>query len=246
MHDAIMMQYGDNETTQRTEKNLSLAQKVKEVNNVLKNNPIWTALCASSTSNSWSLLSALVTKVNQKLARDSSSSLNLKKSIVTVDLESLAALLDTIGKEILKAHGIWYHSFGPKYQPILAINPVYGRARLVEAMEAISKAESISSSPISAPSSGSKLLEVMIHLPTVCTCHRYCSRGKSNNNKRVKEIDDAERGIAERKSKRYFNSLDYNAGRHGETTSKHHASCAAWNPPSSGHLHSWRRGYNVA
>lgn len=43
---------------------------------------------------------------------------------------------------------------------------------------------------------------------------------------------------------RYFGSHDYNAGRHAPTQSKHKATCAAWSPPTSGHLHSWRRGFD--
>ena len=48
---------------------------------------------------------------------------------------------------------------------------------------------------------------------------------------------------SERAYERYFLSQDYNAGRHASTQSKHKASCAMWQPPSTGHLHSWRRGF---
>ena len=43
---------------------------------------------------------------------------------------------------------------------------------------------------------------------------------------------------------KYFNSTDYNGGRHACTASKHIGSCCHWRPPTSGHLHSWRRSYN--
>eukprot|EP00056_Hartaetosiga_gracilis_P016814 m.5905 g.5905 ORF g.5905 m.5905 type:complete len:158 (+) comp4742_c0_seq1:152-625(+) len=44
-------------------------------------------------------------------------------------------------------------------------------------------------------------------------------------------------------TKRYFNSSDYNAGRHSTSLSGHKPNCLCWTPPSSGHLHSWRRGF---
>ena len=42
---------------------------------------------------------------------------------------------------------------------------------------------------------------------------------------------------------RYFGSHAYNAGRHCSTASTHKGSCAMWRPPTSGHLHSWRRAF---
>lgn len=48
----------------------------------------------------------------------------------------------------------------------------------------------------------------------------------------------------DRDQKRYFSSQDYNAGRHAVTTSKHKASCLMWRPPSTSHMHSWRRRFS--
>jgi hypothetical protein len=42
---------------------------------------------------------------------------------------------------------------------------------------------------------------------------------------------------------RYFGSQDYNAGRHASTASAHKGQCLMWRPPTTGHLHSWRRGF---
>ena len=47
-----------------------------------------------------------------------------------------------------------------------------------------------------------------------------------------------------KKMNKYFKSMDYNAGRHATDNSIHKANCLCWTPPSSGHLHSWRRGWN--
>jgi hypothetical protein len=47
-----------------------------------------------------------------------------------------------------------------------------------------------------------------------------------------------------RAQQRYFGCADYNAGRHAHTQSPHHANCLQWTPPSSGHLHSWRRAFD--
>lgn len=45
------------------------------------------------------------------------------------------------------------------------------------------------------------------------------------------------------RSKRFFGSNDYNAGRHHTTTSVHVANCPCWSPPTTSHLHSWRKSY---
>ncbi len=45
---------------------------------------------------------------------------------------------------------------------------------------------------------------------------------------------------------RYFASSDYNAGRHSCARSSHRPNCLRWTPPSAGHLHSWRRGFDTA
>lgn len=43
---------------------------------------------------------------------------------------------------------------------------------------------------------------------------------------------------------RYFASQDYNAGRHSsQDKSEHKPTCLLWRPPTSSHLHSWRRGF---
>ncbi|CAN0028309.1 unnamed protein product [Ectocarpus sp. 12 AP-2014] len=45
-------------------------------------------------------------------------------------------------------------------------------------------------------------------------------------------------------SSRFFGSQDYNAGRHALEASAHNAGCLCWTPPTTGHLHSWRRGFD--
>ena len=52
-----------------------------------------------------------------------------------------------------------------------------------------------------------------------------------------------ESGGEERAAERFFGSMDYNAGRHVIKKSGHQTTCAVWKPPSTSHLHSWRRGY---
>uniref|UniRef100_A0A7S1X7L8 Uncharacterized protein n=1 Tax=Tetraselmis chuii TaxID=63592 RepID=A0A7S1X7L8_9CHLO len=49
--------------------------------------------------------------------------------------------------------------------------------------------------------------------------------------------------IESRAAKQYFGSFDYNAGRHAQHTTGHKSTCPFWAPPTSSHLHSWRRGY---
>ena len=60
-----------------------------------------------------------------------------------------------------------------------------------------------------------------------CTC---CTKDSSEYNSTASE-------------KKYFHSQEYNAGRHSSTQSKHKLNCLRWNPPNTGHLHSWRRGF---
>ena len=51
-------------------------------------------------------------------------------------------------------------------------------------------------------------------------------------------------GAARNRNARFFGSQDYNAGRHGLESSGHLRDCLCWTPPTSGHLHSWRRGFD--
>ena len=44
-------------------------------------------------------------------------------------------------------------------------------------------------------------------------------------------------------TEKYFQSLDYNAGRHATHNSTHKFNCLFWRPSNSSHLHSWRRGW---
>ena len=46
------------------------------------------------------------------------------------------------------------------------------------------------------------------------------------------------------KDRRFYESQDYNAGRHSTSQSSHVVNCLLWAPPTTGHLHSWRRGYD--
>jgi len=43
---------------------------------------------------------------------------------------------------------------------------------------------------------------------------------------------------------RYFSSDEYFAGRHKSAASKNKPNCSRWEPPSTGHLHSWRRQFS--
>eukprot|EP00003_Mantamonas_plastica_P023791 TRINITY_DN4320_c5_g1_i1.p1 TRINITY_DN4320_c5_g1~~TRINITY_DN4320_c5_g1_i1.p1 ORF type:complete len:179 (-),score=62.18 TRINITY_DN4320_c5_g1_i1:79-615(-) len=134
-------------------------------------------LCTIGTSNQWSILTAIHTKLNKKL-------LNKGLSITEEELrECLAAKTSDELKEL----GIWV-----EFDNIICINAVFGRKRAAE---------------------GGLILE--------CSCD----------------------GGQERSSSKYFGSHDYNGGRHACTASTHKGACAFWEPPSTGHLHSWRRGF---
>lgn len=51
-------------------------------------------------------------------------------------------------------------------------------------------------------------------------------------------------GAVNRRNTRFFGSQDYNAGRHALEASGHRRDCLCWTPPTTGHLHSWRRGFD--
>mmetsp|Transcript_3581 Transcript_3581/g.5268 ORF Transcript_3581/g.5268 Transcript_3581/m.5268 type:complete len:151 (-) Transcript_3581:897-1349(-) len=130
-----------------------------------------------STRNQWSILGTIVVKLTKRLG----------KQLTT---RELANELKAIPKKDLFFKGIWVHSFGSKYAPIICINPAFGRSNRKQGLD------------------------------RPCSC-----KLKSSN------------------AIRYFNSHDYNGGRHHCTASPHIATCSMWRPPSTGHLHSWRRGY---
>ncbi|KAK3245282.1 hypothetical protein CYMTET_45139 [Cymbomonas tetramitiformis] len=81
--------------------------------------PIGMALGQVSTSNQWTTLSGLLPKVNKKLPVGSKP----------VAAREFAAFLESVPVAELREAGIWFHSFGPKYQPIVVTNLAYARAR---------------------------------------------------------------------------------------------------------------------
>ena len=158
--------------------------------------PIGEALQKVNTSHQWSTLRSVVTKLNRCLPSSSQA----------IDGRGLASFLESIDVEELNAAGIWTHSFGAKYEPLVLTNPAYARAR-----RGLKPADD----------SGE-----VIATRRLCRCR-----------KRSAEDEAAE------SSERYFGSTAYNAGRHSSTQSTHAANCPRWTPPSTGHLHSWRRTF---
>uniref|UniRef100_A0A6T8I8D6 Uncharacterized protein n=1 Tax=Hemiselmis andersenii TaxID=464988 RepID=A0A6T8I8D6_HEMAN len=74
------------------------------------------ALASTGTSNQWSMLDGVTTKVNKKLPKD-----------MQVTPRQLDAFLQQVGDAELRKHGIWRTSFGAKYMPIIVVNPALGR-----------------------------------------------------------------------------------------------------------------------
>lgn len=69
-----------------------------------------------STSNSWSTLPSFVSKINKKFPSD------------RTDARSLVAALKSIPPTILARQGVWIHSFGKKYMPLVLVNAAHRRA----------------------------------------------------------------------------------------------------------------------
>lgn len=78
--------------------------------------PVGRALRDVNTSNQWSTLTGVLTKVNKKLpARQQ------------VDARTLAGLLTSEPAAELARNGVWVTSFGAKYMPIVIVNRGYAR-----------------------------------------------------------------------------------------------------------------------
>eukprot|EP01043_Picozoa_sp_COSAG02_P075333 COSAG02_NODE_15486_length_1156_cov_2.068416_1_plen_171_part_00 len=150
------------------------------------------ALAACGTSNSWSTLEAVATKVSRRAGRK-------------VTPRELDVLMRGVGDATLLAHGIWRTSFGQKFMPIITVNTAFARS--------------------AAAADGEQW---------ACTCGATpaAASGGAVAQKRQKDSD------------RFFGSQDYNGGRHASTASVHKGQCLMWRPPTTGHLHSWRRGFD--
>ena len=88
--------------------------------NFFEQHPAGMALLTIRTSNQWSMLSAVVRKVNVKMAAASASQISCRE---------LASLLHRVGDQTLRAHGIWVHRFGKGLVPLILTNPAYRQAR---------------------------------------------------------------------------------------------------------------------
>ena len=153
------------------------------------------ALAACGTSNNWSTLEAVATKVSRRAGR-------------RVTPRELDALMCGVGDDVLLAHGIWRTSFGKKYMPIVTVNTAFARSAAAATSE-----------------------------QWTCTC------GAAPAPMAVTGGGGAAAKKRQSDSERFFGSQDYNAGRHACTASVHKGQCLMWRPPTSGHLHSWRRGF---
>ena len=152
------------------------------------------ALAATGTSNSWSPLDAVASKVGRRLGR----------SVTPRELDSF---IRQAGETELRRNGVWVTRFpGKDYMPIILVNPAFAR-------------------------SAKAAIEAEGAIPSKCTCGAT-PVVESSSSKKPEE------------AKRYFGSHDYNAGRHSVTTSAHKANCLMWRPPTTGHLHSWRRAFS--
>ena len=155
------------------------------------------ALAACGTSNNWSTLEAVATKVSRRAGRK-------------VTPRELDALMRGAGDATLLAHGIWRTSFGKKFMPIVTVNTAFARSA-------------------AAAADGE---------PWACTCGATPAAASGGGGG-----GDAAAQKRQSDSERFFGSQDYNGGRHACTASVHKGQCLLWRPPTSGHLHSWRRGF---
>lgn len=78
---------------------------------------------------------------------------------------------------------------------------------------------------------------------SICGDNIHCTCGIENHTNKNKNEEENNKNRAVNKINKYFKSMDYNAGRHATDNSAHKANCPSWRPPSSSHLHSWRRNF---
>ena len=138
------------------------------------------------TSNQWSLLAPVVTKLNNKF---------LDRKLGPISEQDFLTLLEQTDENLLKHHGIFLHRLS-KTCTIININRAYGYQRQKE-------------------------IQASGKISVKCSCAMLI------------------------RDENYFGSHNYNGGRHACTASLHRGSCPLWLPPSSGHLHSWRRGHSI-
>ena len=69
-----------------------------------------------STRNSWSTLPSFISKLNKKFPTQK------------VTARSFVSQLKSVPTPILAQHGVWMHSFGKKYMPLVLTNAAYRRA----------------------------------------------------------------------------------------------------------------------
>jgi hypothetical protein len=135
-----------------------------------------------------------------------------------VEPRELDDLMVSVGAAELERHGVWRTSFGKKFMPIVLVNPAFARVlQTAHCQPGAGRACTCGMGGLASPLSSSS------------------SSSSSKGNQRRDATDDV---------KRYYASHDYNAGRHASTASAHKPNCIMWRPPTAGHLHSWRRGFD--
>ena len=145
----------------------------------------------------------------------------LPKHCKKLSPKATVKVLKTFTAAQLRQFGIWITYFGKKYMPIVLVNPSFRRALLDSANSNTTTASTTTTS-----SAGTA--------PT-CSCGVVQPKGKGDGKQNNRGTTAA--------TQRFFGSHDYNAGRHCPTNSAHRPTCLCWAPPTTGHLHSWRRGY---
>ena len=223
------------------------------------NSELGQALSQCSTSAQWSTLDAVATKVSKKLK---------------ISPRELDEFMVSVGDEALMEYGIWRTSFGAKYMPIVLVNTAFGRAfqriKEAETMKNVTindvpeTMKAVSASPLnlrllctcgvaSNPSSASGI-SYSSSAPGSSSASRSSSGLKNVGERRSSTpaniisdegtIDIVTSSINTNAIQRYFGSTDYNAGRHATLGSGHKPMCLLWRPPTTSHLHSWRRGFD--
>ena len=228
------------------------ANVITNTNTTANNNTaILNTFAQINTSKQWTTLSAFINKFNKKIKK--------KKHLKALTTREAGYILLSTDPNVLKTFGIWITSFGKKFMPIVITNPAHYRYyQQQNNMKNINnKNRNGNRNTTTNNCNNNNARKKNHHQLLLNENHNNDNNHTNRNTKNVINGDNnnfitctcagkkpsSSTQQQHDQNRKFYESHDYNAGRHFSTQSQHKANCLLWSPPTSGHLHSWRRGY---
>lgn len=214
------------------------------------NTAILNTFAQINTSKQWTTLSAFINKFNKKIKK--------KKHLKALTTREAGYILLSTDPNVLKTFGIWITSFGKKFMPIVITNPAHYRYyQQQNNMKNINNKNRNGNRNTTTNNCNNNNARKKNHQLLLNENHNNDNNHTNRNTKNVINGDNnnfitctcagkkpsSSTQQQHDQNRKFYESHDYNAGRHFSTQSQHKANCLLWSPPTSGHLHSWRRGY---